>query len=266
MREIALRQAILEVTNLHIEETVQQRTAELKEAMEQLETFCHSVSHDFRAPLRAMQGFAQILATEYKGKLDAFGLDCAAKMISSSERLNALITDLLEYTRVSREQMSLEPVRVSDALDQVLQLLGEEVKSREATIVAAADLPIVQAHKSTLVQVLLNLLGNALKFTPAGRKPVIRVHAEPVGGSVRLWVEDNGIGIERHDFERLFGMFQRLNSDFPGTGIGLALVRKGIERMGGKVSLESEVGKGSRFWIELPGEMVSLPPVHVRAA
>jgi len=266
MKEIALRQAILEVTNQRIEEKVQQRTAELKEAMEQLEAFCHSVSHDFRAPLRAMHGFAQILAQEYEDKLDPPGKSYTEKILSSSQRLNSLIADLLEYTRVSRTQMALEAVPVGEALDQVLQLLAEEIKSRQATILAAPDLPVVYAHKSTLVQVLLNLISNALKFTREGTRPEIRVRADRIGSRARIWVEDNGIGIDQHDFDRLFGMFQRLNTNFPGTGIGLALVRKGIERMGGKVSLESEVGKGSRFWIELPGEAVTPTAVHVQAA
>jgi len=263
MKEIALRQAILEVTNLHIEEKVQQRTAELREAMEQLESFCHSVSHDFRAPLRAMQGFARILSTEYKGKLDDFGQDCAQKIVTSSQRMNALITDLLEYTHMSRVQMAVEPVLVSDALDEALLLLAEEIKSKQATVIVQPELPMVYAHKSTLVQVLLNLVANALKFTRSGERPEIHIHADSSGERVRLWVEDNGIGIDPRDFERLFGMFERLNPDFPGTGIGLALVRKGIERMGGKVSVESEVGKGSRFWIELLGAKDSA--VHAQA-
>jgi signal transduction histidine kinase len=267
MKEMALRQAILEVTNSHIEEKVQQRTVELKETVEQLETFCHSVSHDFRAPLRAMQGFAQILSNEYGGALDAVGRDYAAKIVNSSRQMNALISDLLEYTRVSRAHMPLESVRVIEAVEQALALLAEEVNAKEARIVIAPDLGVVRAHKSTLVQVLMNLIANGLKFTPRGKRPEIHVHANIMPEDrVRVWVEDNGIGIDSRDFDRLFGMFQRVSPTFPGTGIGLALVRKGIERMGGKVSLESEVGKGSRFWIELPGEHDTERTVHVQAA
>jgi signal transduction histidine kinase len=163
--------------------------------------------------------------------------------------------------------MPLECVRVNETVDQALALLAEEVKANQATVVVAADLGVVHAHKSTLVQVLLNLIANALKFTPAGKRPEIHIRASMTAGDmVRVWVEDNGIGIDSRDFDRLFGMFERLSPGFPGTGIGLALVRKGIERMGGKVSLESEVGKGSRFWIELPGERETEPAVHVQAA
>lgn len=166
MKEIALRQAVLEVTNAHIEDKVQQRTAESRETMDQLETFCHSVSHDLRA------------------------------------------------------------------------------------------------HKSTLIEVLLNLVSNALKFVKPGEQPQIRIRSEKVDGRVRLCVEDNGIGIDPKNFGRLFEMFQPLNSEYPGTGIGLAIVRKAVERMGGVVNVESEPGKGSRFWIELPAGTAALATVH----
>jgi two-component system sensor histidine kinase/response regulator len=254
MKEIALRQATLEVTNAHIEDKVQQRTAELKETIEQLETFCHSVSHDLRAPLRTMQGFAHILAKDYSGSLDQFGRECAQKIAFSSQRLDSLMTDLLEYTRVSRVQMNLESVPVGEAVEEVITLLAEDIRTKHAGIVTANELATVRAHKSTLIQVLLNLISNALKFVKPGEDPRIQIRSEEVDGRVRLFVEDNGIGIDPKNFGKLFGMFQRLNTaqEYPGTGIGLAIVRKAVERMGGTVNVESEAGKGSRFWVELP--------------
>jgi signal transduction histidine kinase len=253
MKEIALRQATLEVTKENIEAKVLRRTAQLQETVEQLEMFCHSVSHDLRAPLRGIRSFAQILAQDYAGNLDQFGRTCAERIALSAARLDALMRDLLEYTRVSRVAIKLEPVALQEALDEALTLLDDDIQTKDAIITVAPDLPVVEAHRSTLIQVLLNLLSNGLKFVLSGTRPQIQIGFDQVNGRVRFWVQDNGIGIDPRNFNRLFSVFQRLNAaqEYPGTGVGLAIVRKGVERMGGTVTLESELGKGTRFCIEL---------------
>src|SRR6185436_226475 len=171
MKEIALRQATLEVTKENIEAKVLRRTAQLQETVEQLEMFCHSVSHDLRAPLRGIRSFAEILAQDYAGNLDQFGRTCAERIALSAARLDALMRDLLEYTRVSRVAIKLEPVALQEALDEALTLLDDDIHTKHAKITLAPDLPVVEAHRSTLIQVLLNLLSNGLKFVLSGTRP-----------------------------------------------------------------------------------------------
>jgi signal transduction histidine kinase len=136
-----------------------------------------------------------------------------------------------------------------------VEQLDAEVRSRQARVVIEPPLPPVVGHEATLAQVIANLLANGMKFVPPERSPTIRVRAERRDGFVRCWIEDNGIGIAPEHHERVFRIFERLHrtEDYPGTGIGLAIVRKGVERMGGRVGLDSTVGAGSRFWVELPG-------------
>jgi PAS domain S-box-containing protein len=231
----------------HLEEVVAERTAEL-------EAFAYSVSHDLRAPLRAMQGFALALLEDYAERLDHIGRNYAQRIVAAAQRMDALIHDLLDYSRLSRSEMQLQPVNLQEVIDEVLKQLEAEIQEREAQVSVEEPLPQVMGHYATLLQAMENLLTNAVKFVASGVQPQVRVWAEEHSRWVRLWVEDNGIGIAPEHRERIFRVFERLHGveTYPGTGIGLAIVRKGIERMGGRVGVESAPGQGSRFWVELP--------------
>jgi signal transduction histidine kinase len=230
------------------------RTAELQERNEELETFAYSISHDLRSPLRAMEGFSQALLEDYADRLDQTGRQHAERVVNAARTMDRLIDDLLAYSRLTRSDLHLRPLDLHQSVRTALEQLEAEVKSRQARIEIEEPLPAVVGHAPTLAQVLANLLANGIKFVPPGRTPEVRVRAEARDGRVRLWIEDNGIGVAPEHHERIFRVFERLHrtTEYPGTGIGLAIVRKAMERMGGSSGLESEPGRGSRFWIELP--------------
>ncbi len=236
-----------------LEKKVAERTAELRNANSDLEAFSYSVAHDLRAPLRAMQGFSQALLEDCGEQLDAVGQDYARRVVAAARRMDELIKDLLAYSHVSRAAFPLTSVDLTGIMTSVLAHLETEIHERQAQVIIAASLPPVIGHRATLQQVMTNLLGNAIKFTPPGIEPQVKVWAEERGEWVRVWVEDNGIGIAQEHQVRIFRVFERLHGieHYPGTGIGLAIVHKGIARMGGCVGVESVLDKGSRFWVEL---------------
>jgi signal transduction histidine kinase len=236
-----------------LESRVAERTRELQERNEELEAFGYSLAHDLRAPLRAMQGFSQALLEDYGSRLDATGRHYAQLVADSAQAMDRMILDLLAYSRIARTEVTPAPVD----LDRVLRHAATQVKAavdeRRGRVTIEPGLPPILGHEPTLVQAFANLIGNAVKFVPADRIPEARVRAHAWNGRVRVWVEDNGIGIDPQYHERIFRVFERLNNgdDYPGTGIGLAIVRKAVEKMGGKVGVESTPGTGSRFWVEL---------------
>jgi signal transduction histidine kinase len=236
-----------------LEDRVRARTAELQERNEELEAFAYSISHDLRAPLRAMGGFSQALLEDYGERLDQTGRQYAERVVAGANTMDQLIRDLLSYSRITRSELRLTPLDLHHAMQSATEQVADDVAARHARVVVEEPLPAVIGHETTLAQVLANLVANAIKFVPAERTPEVRVRAERRDGRVRVWVEDNGIGIAPEHHERIFRVFERLNpaEDYPGTGIGLAIVRKGVERMGGHVGVESQPGGGSRFWIEL---------------
>ena len=235
-----------------LERRVAQRTAELEETNRELDAFAYSVSHDLRAPLRAMFGLSQALLEDYAERLDETGKDYATRVVAAAKRLDEMIQDLLAYSRLTRSELVLQPVDLGHVVHDALLTLREAVAKAEVAVDEA--MPVVLANRPTLLQVLTNLIGNAVKFVAPGVRPAIQVSAAPAGSMVRVSVRDNGIGIAPEHLERIFHVFERLHGaeTYPGTGIGLAIVRKGIERMGGRVGVESQVGTGSRFWFELP--------------
>jgi signal transduction histidine kinase len=188
--------------------------------------------------------------------LDATGQDYARRVAEAARRMDALVQDLLEYSRIGRVDIAQGPVPLGDLITEVLKDLEGEFTKQAVQVVVDPELPCVRGHRKTLARVLTNLLSNAAKFVAPGTEPRIKVRCEMRDAWVRLWIEDNGIGIPPEHLERVFGVFERLHKQkaYAGTGIGLAIVRKSMERMGGRVGVESEVGKGSRFWIELPIE------------
>jgi signal transduction histidine kinase len=168
--------------------------------------------------------------------------------------MDELIMGLLDYSRVSREDIPKERVKLGEAVNEAIRRRRDDLQMRKADIVVEEPLPDVLGHRDALVQVLSHLISNAAKFVAPGVDPHIRIRAERRDAIIRLWVEDNGIGIDPLYHDRVFGVFERLHKqeEYPGTGIGLAIVRKCMERMGGHAAVQSEVGKGSRFWIEAP--------------
>ncbi len=237
----------------HLEELVQIRTNELSEVNAELKAFAYSVSHDLRAPLRAMYGFSQVLIEDYGSFLDERGQEYAKRIESAAKRMENLIQDLLNYSSLSRTEIHFQPINMNQIFANILLQLKEEIQQCQAQIEIIKPLPEVIGHQLILEQIFSNLLTNAIKFVPPDRVPYIKIWAEQDLKTAIFWVADNGIGIERDYHDRIFKVFERLHSpeEFPGTGIGLAIVRRGVDRLGGTVGLESTPDLGTKFWIRL---------------
>jgi signal transduction histidine kinase len=240
--------------NENLEQRVHERTAQLEEVNDQLEAFTYSVSHDLREPLRVIEAFAIAVLEDAGDRLTTTDMAYLSRIVAGTQRLEHLIQNLLIYSQLSREETPVQPVAFSTVVKEALQQIDPLIQEQQAQVNVEEPLPIVLGSYFPLVQVVVNLLSNAIKFVASSVQPQVYVRAEKRSGNVRLWIDDNGIGIAVKDFERVFEVFSRLHgSDFyAGTGIGLAIVRKGVERMGGTVGLEPNEGGGTRFWIELP--------------
>jgi len=237
-----------------LERRVDERTTELRERNEELQAFSYSVSHDLRAPLRAMQGFGQALLEDYGDSLDEVAADFITRIVEAAAHMDDLIRDLLEFHKAARLPIVRQPTSVNEALERAVSELQSEVDQRGAHITLPEDDVVVVAHSQALTQICANLLSNAVKFVEPGKTPEVAVALETRGDVARLSITDNGIGIAPEFSERIFRMFERLHSmeAFAGTGIGLAIVKKGVDRMGGQVGVQSTLGAGSTFWVEFP--------------
>ena len=235
-------------------EMIQKLNEDLQEANRELEAFSYTVSHDLRAPLRALKGYTDILLEDYGPKLEATAKEYLSNLERAVVRMDALTRDLLSYSRIVRQQIELEPVCV-DAVCREVTAMNPALQPPNTEMVVPPDLLPVRAHPTLLGQCLANLLDNAAKFVAPGVTPRIHVHTEPRGDRVRIWLEDNGIGIDPAHHQKIFGIFERVGNlkTNQGTGIGLAIVARAAQRMGGICGVESSVGNGSRFWIELAG-------------
>jgi PAS domain S-box-containing protein len=235
-----------------LEERIRERTASLRETIGELEAFSYSISHDMRAPLRAMQGYSLLLAEEHGSQVSPEGKEYIRRISTAAARMDRLIQDVLNYSRVARIELPMEPVNIQRLLEDILQTYPS-FQPPATNIQFNGNLPVVLGNEAVLTQCISNLLGNAVKFTPPGIPPAIRVWAEEADDPqmIRLCFQDNGVGIDERQHENIFGMFQRVSKNYEGTGIGLAIVKKGVERMGGKVGLKSVLGGGSTFWLEL---------------
>ena len=240
------------IRKLNIE--LQQRAEELQASVEEMQAFSYSVSHDLRAPLRAIQGFTQALQEDYASQFDPAGQDFAQRIVTAANRMDILIQDLLAYSQLSRSELNPNPVSLAKIVAEAIAQLQSRIAERQARISIIGSLPNALGHYQTLVQVIANLLSNAIKFVAPDTSPLIQISAEMLANKVRLYVDDNGIGIPAEHAERIFKVFERLHGieTYPGTGIGLAIVRKGMERMGGRAGVMTKENNGSRFWIELP--------------
>lgn len=244
--------------NAELEQRVAERTAQLETANKDLATFTYSVSHDLKAPLRGIEGYSRLLLEDCG---EALAGDCRKlldNVRAGVEQMKRLIDDLLAYSRAERRELQLGPVAVADVVERVLAERAGEIGERRVEVRVELPPDRVHADPDGLLFVLRNLVDNALKFTRDARPPVIEIggRVEGDGGSARqiLWVRDNGIGFDMKFHDRIFEIFQRLNraEDYPGTGVGLAIVAKAMQRMGGRAWAEGEPGRGATFYLELP--------------
>ena len=291
--EEALRESEqrLRESNADLERRVAERTASLQETVADLEDFSHSITHDLRAPLRAIRSFAQILQEECLLCGRPGAQDHLRRIITAAARMDKLIQDVLQYSRLARSELRLSPVNTQVLLSGIIDTYPA-FKPPLVDIDIQGPLPRVLGNEAALTQCFSNLLGNAIKFVSPGTRPQVRIWAEPMEGAeseapnpkqgrkrrsgtetkaarqsegkaplapqptslpfIRLWFADNGVGIPEEAQDRIFGMFQRLDKSYDGTGVGLTVVRKAVEKMGGKVGVESKPGHGSRFWLQLP--------------
>jgi signal transduction histidine kinase len=235
-----------------LEGLVTERTSELTTTNQQLEAFAYSIAHDLRAPLRAIQGFSELLVEEAGATLNDGGKAYVGRINKSAQFMDSMLIDLLEFSRLSRGHVELDSVNAETIVSDALSLLHTSIEEKAASIQNFGPWPPVWAHGPTLTQVLVNLISNALKFVEPGVVPLVQLRAEQRTNFIRFWVQDNGIGIAPDHQAQIFGVFNRLRPEkYPGTGIGLAIVQKGVERMGGRVGVDSAPHQGSRFWIEL---------------
>ncbi len=249
-RRLADAEESLQAMNETLEERVADRTRELEIANRELEAFSYSVSHDLRAPLRAINGFSQIIMESEAGQISEEGKRLFERIVRNSNRMGQLIDDILEYSRAGRSQLEKTKVDM-DALARAVA--KDHAEDYPSTTVDLGSLPVVDADRAMLRQILENLIGNAFKYSAGSARPQIEIGLQPNAGESVFYVRDNGVGFDMQYAGKLFGMFQRMHTvgQFPGTGVGLAIVKRLIERHGGRIWAESEPGQGSTFFFTL---------------
>jgi light-regulated signal transduction histidine kinase (bacteriophytochrome) len=231
-----------------LEETVRQRTEALVAANKELESFSYSVSHDLRAPLRAVDGYARMLQEDYAGRLDDEGRRLLGVVRENATRMGRLIDDLLAFSRLSRQAPARQPLDMTQLAQEVAAELGKGAR------IDIAQLPPAHGDRALVRQVWANLIGNALKYSAKRADARVEIGGSEAAGESIYWVRDNGVGFDMRYVHKLFGVFQRLHraDEFDGTGVGLAIVQRVVARHGGRVSAESAPGQGARFEFALP--------------
>jgi PAS domain S-box-containing protein len=245
-----------DVTEKHrVQEELAQHRSELERSNAELEQFAYVASHDLQEPLRMVASYTQLLSRRYRGKLDEDADEFIGYAVGGATRMQALINDLLAYSRVQRKELELTAVDTGQAVKAAVQNLHAAIEERDAIVAVDDDLPAIQGDMTQLTQLFQNLIGNALKFSTDGR-PEVHVSVRRRPGEWVFSVSDNGIGIDPQHAERIFEVFQRLHTrqEYPGTGIGLAVCKKIVERIGGRIWVQSEPGAGATFSFAVPAE------------
>ena len=240
--------------NIGLDRRVRERTAQLEAANRELETFTYTVSHDLKAPLRSIDGYSCLLLEDYGDRLDDDGRRLLDTARQAASHMSRLIDDLLAYSRLDRRELAATQLEPGGLIESVLAERADEVRARGVTVTVNVAGGPVTADRDAFATALRNLFENALKFLGDTSAPTIELACHETDAAFLLTVRDNGIGFDMRYHDRIFGIFQRLHrsEEFPGTGVGLAIVRRAVERMGGRVWAESEPGKGATFYLEIP--------------
>lgn len=235
-----------------LEELVCERT-KLEQAVKDLEVVGSTLSHDLRSPLRTVRGLLIVLCEDHSADLPPKARAYIDEMKAACDRMDSMITDMLAYGTVASRRIVLEPINVNAAVNAAKMIMEDDLKAKNAVLNIQQDMPYVMGNTSLLTHALANLIGNAVKFTAAGVRPVVSVVTVANNGTVRICVKDNGIGISLIYKDKIFEIFERLHTatEYPGTGVGLAIVKKSAQRMNGLVGFDSALGEGSTFWLEL---------------
>jgi signal transduction histidine kinase len=244
-------------------ELIQQLNRTLTAANHELESFSYTISHDLRAPLRALKGYSEFLVESCCGNgnqtvFDEAALDCIKRIHLAAVCMDNLTNDLLQYSHIARERIELAPVFLEDVVQELVRM-NLALQAPAAEVSTSPALEPVLAHRSLLLHCLENLTSNAIKFVAPGIKPRVHIRTARVGEKIRICVDDNGIGIDPVHHKRIFGLFERVGDvrRYEGTGVGLAIVARAAERMGGSCGLDSKPNVGSSFWIELPAAPIT---------
>ncbi|MES2693886.1 MAG: response regulator [Verrucomicrobiota bacterium] len=247
-------QAKLRKLNGELEQKVRDRTQKLEESNRSLETFCYSIAHDLRAPLRGIQGYVNILREEYAPQMDEQAQEYAGRACTAAARMDRMISDLLAYGRISHGEAPMRQLDIEEEFRQVIADMSDQIKAKDAVVELDVKVSRVWASRILLTQILINLLGNSLKFVRPDAQPRIQLQAEQDGDRIKIMVTDNGIGIAPIYREKIFNVFEKAHTEqsYPGTGIGLAIVQKAVERMGGTIRMDDAPGGGARFTFYLP--------------
>jgi two-component system sensor kinase FixL len=253
--------------NKELEQGVERRTAELKQSTDEaqarnaeMEQFIYTVSHDLKSPLVTVQGFAGLLERDVReGRTDRL-MEFAEQIKEGVAQMAELIDDLLDLSRVGRIAKPSEPVDMADLARKIMRLHHMELEQQPIDVDIEEDLPVVSVDKERIAEVLENLLANAIKHGSTHANPRVRFGGEVVGDEVRFFVQDNGPGIPERYHKKIFDLFERLDSNSEGTGVGLTIVKRAMEVHGGRAWVESTPGQGATFWLAFPRELLAQLP------
>jgi two-component system, sensor histidine kinase and response regulator len=242
-----------EIQLFKLNKSLETKNEELEYINKELESFSYSVSHDLRAPLRALSGYSQMLQEDYVQVLDKEGKRLVGNIQHNARRMGMLIDDLLTFSKLGKKEVQTSPVCMQDIVEQALKEIGEST-SHSASVTIKRLLP-AQADKSLICQVWVNLISNAVKYSARKEKPEVEIGSVKGEGEVTYYIRDNGVGFNMKYSSKLFGVFQRFHgqNEFEGSGIGLAIIQRIITKHGGKVWAEARVDEGATFYFTLPG-------------
>ncbi|HEY0053831.1 MAG TPA: ATP-binding protein [Pedobacter sp.] len=244
--------------NVGLEQKIIERTSQLEAANHELESFSYSISHDLRSPLRAINGFTQVLAEDYADKIDEDGRSVMAEIISNSIRMGELIDNLLEFSQIGKQRLSIANINMKDLVESVIKDLQQQESHRKINV-SVKPLANSKGDRNLITQVLINLISNAFKYTGKEAVAHVEIGSYTKNDQEVYYVKDNGVGFDMRYYEKLFGVFQRLhsNNEFEGTGVGLAIIHRIITKHSGKVWAEAKVDEGACFYFSLPSTNIT---------